>query len=620
MRFNLKASQQGRFSENASKFYFCQIALALDVCHGSYILHRDVKPENIVMTESGYIKLTDFGVAKIISSPPHECNSTSGTHGYMAPEIYMPRHRHSTPSDWFSLGITLHEFLTGRRPFETARLQAFRNGPVNDTLALTVIEKFQYLSQECKDFLAGLLDVKPSRRLGSRYGVEEISKHPWLFEFDWASLQNQTMKAVLVPEIHSGRERHDMKGGESQLSIQQHLASRPLEPKDEHHFKFYSFRNHPYRISASSTDNNNQQESNSFQQPGISEYDANNNKEDINVAAGIALQKRPELVKKNINWTQNPQILRSTCIPKNREGLLSARQGLVSFDYDQDYVEHKSGSREIFSPSFKSKDSKHKESSQGFGSSGNDDSQAETKNDDYHSTAYNAAKPFGRGSKHRNQLNTSYNQHPGQGQGQEDYDSDGLQGRQEATAFHRVLGGGDPNDQGQSQVQGDNSSTYRSLQVSTLQTRQYIKELGRADALNWGNRMLSSPSVVWTKSGDEKDDTIGPSSYNKKAALNAANNNACPFVSENSSPDPNEVPVDYSVKKRNLENPSSAVADAAADPKNKRLSSAKPTTGKSSPRSNKGRRPDSIQIEIEKSSPKQKSIVVPVAAEGSKTL
>jgi serine/threonine protein kinase len=97
------------------------------------------------MSEDGYIKLSDFGVAKILPNI-EDCRSTSGTHGYMvsavhlaiassslhstafqAPEVYVDDHIHGTAADWFAAGITLHEFLTGRRPYEVSRLQAFRS-------------------------------------------------------------------------------------------------------------------------------------------------------------------------------------------------------------------------------------------------------------------------------------------------------------------------------------------------------------------------------------------------------------------------------------------------------------------------------------------------------------
>jgi serine/threonine protein kinase len=100
------------------------------------------------MTDTGVVKLSDFGVAKILTDV-EDCRSTSGTHGYMvsccrwfqlagpplftgwaaslqAPEVYMGAHQHGTASEWFSAGVTVHELLTGRRPFEASRLQAFR--------------------------------------------------------------------------------------------------------------------------------------------------------------------------------------------------------------------------------------------------------------------------------------------------------------------------------------------------------------------------------------------------------------------------------------------------------------------------------------------------------------
>lgn len=114
------------------------------------------------MMDNGYIKLTDFGVAKHLENV-EECHSTSGTHGYMAPEIYLPLHRHGTSSDWFALGITLYEFLFGRRPFETSRLTAFRDNPHNhDNLNNPHLFKAQHVSDACKDFIACILHVHVS--------------------------------------------------------------------------------------------------------------------------------------------------------------------------------------------------------------------------------------------------------------------------------------------------------------------------------------------------------------------------------------------------------------------------------------------------------------------------
>ena len=86
MRYNLKCAPYYRFSEHRARFYIAQVLLAVEACHQACILHRDVKPENILLKENGYVVLSDFGVAKLLDKI-EDCRSTSGTHGYMAPGI-----------------------------------------------------------------------------------------------------------------------------------------------------------------------------------------------------------------------------------------------------------------------------------------------------------------------------------------------------------------------------------------------------------------------------------------------------------------------------------------------------------------------------------------------------
>ena len=75
---------------------------ALEYVHAQGYLHRDVKPENIVLNNRGYAKLTDFGIARVWQ--PDNSTDTSGTPGYMAPEV-MCRQAHTSAVDFYALGI-----------------------------------------------------------------------------------------------------------------------------------------------------------------------------------------------------------------------------------------------------------------------------------------------------------------------------------------------------------------------------------------------------------------------------------------------------------------------------------------------------------------------------------
>lgn len=107
-------ARKRRFNEEITRFFIACLIHALEAVHAANIIHRDIKPENLVFDNDGYLRLTDFGVARILT--PENASETSGTPGYMAPEV-MCRQNHGLAADYFAVGVIAYECMQGRRPY-----------------------------------------------------------------------------------------------------------------------------------------------------------------------------------------------------------------------------------------------------------------------------------------------------------------------------------------------------------------------------------------------------------------------------------------------------------------------------------------------------------------------
>lgn len=108
--------QNGRLSMDKAIDFSIQIAAGLEAAHESHIIHRDIKPQNIIVAKNGNIKVTDFGIAKA-ASPNTLTSGAMGSVHYISPE--QARGGYSDErSDIYSLGITMYEMVTGRVPFD----------------------------------------------------------------------------------------------------------------------------------------------------------------------------------------------------------------------------------------------------------------------------------------------------------------------------------------------------------------------------------------------------------------------------------------------------------------------------------------------------------------------
>jgi eukaryotic-like serine/threonine-protein kinase len=110
--------ENGRLPADQVRSIVGQCALALGVAHEAKVVHRDVKPANILIREDGLVKLTDFGIARAVDASGHtRAGELLGTPSYLSPEQALGRPA-TGASDLYALGVVAHEMLSGSKPFE----------------------------------------------------------------------------------------------------------------------------------------------------------------------------------------------------------------------------------------------------------------------------------------------------------------------------------------------------------------------------------------------------------------------------------------------------------------------------------------------------------------------
>ena len=186
------------FLEKEIRFFISCIILSLEYIHENNVIHRDIKPENLVCDERGYIRLTDFGIAKIIKED--NGSETSGTPGYMAPEVLMSQN-HSFTVDFYAIGVIGYEFLMGKRPYVGKNRKEIKHLILSKEVSINDNDNKEKLwSSECLDFINRCLKRKITNRLGYHFGIKELKTHPWFAKYDWLNLYNKKLPAPYIPK------------------------------------------------------------------------------------------------------------------------------------------------------------------------------------------------------------------------------------------------------------------------------------------------------------------------------------------------------------------------------------------------------------------------------------
>jgi len=193
--FNLLQKRK-KFTEDQTRFYSVQILLALEHIHAKDVVYRDLKPENVLIDNKGYIRITDFGLSKMNVKGSKDANSVCGTPEYLAPEVIMKK-GHGKAVDWWTFGSIMFEMLTGLPPFYTSdREELF------DRIKFGTIKYPETFSASVKDLLNGLFNKDPDKRLGSGpEGATKIRNHPWFSGVNYDAYLRKEIKPPFTPVI-----------------------------------------------------------------------------------------------------------------------------------------------------------------------------------------------------------------------------------------------------------------------------------------------------------------------------------------------------------------------------------------------------------------------------------